>query len=258
MKAPWWEGPIASLDFEGTGGEANVARPVSVALLCMLPNGEELPRGVSTVIDCGVDEIPEDTVAVHGITVERMRAEGRSPADVFPALLERLEAIADCGIPLAIMNARYDWPLLHLEARRLGLLVPRNVLLLDPGVLDRQFDRYRRGKRKLTDLAQYYGVPFTGAHDAGADVRAAIGVTRAIGRAYPALQRFTLEQLQQCQAEWFAAWRDGLNAHWQRIGVDRHLEGDWPWCGIDCGRSAEQLTLIDVPEAPRPRAPVWD
>lgn len=250
----WWDRPIAGLDIEGTTGDARTARPVAIALLMRTADGAKLPGSVETIVNTG-DPIDPECVAVHGITAERAAAEGRDPIQVMRAVAERLEAIADVGIPLAIMNARFDWPLLHLEARRTGVLLPHNVCLLDPGVLDRQLDRYRPGKRRLHDLAHTYGVPLHGAaHDSSADAAVAIEVTRAIARAYPAFARFTLQQLQQCQAEWFAAWRVGINRHWANVGNPNRIEGDWPWGGIECGQpAAEQLTLLDVP-APRPAA----
>ena len=56
--------------------------------------------------------------------------------------------------------------------------------VLDPRVLDRHLDRYRKGRRTLTDLCAHYGVTLEGAHDAAADALAALEVVRALGRRF--------------------------------------------------------------------------
>src|SRR5437588_459876 len=58
------------------------------------------------------------------------------------------------------------------------------LCVLDPRVLDKHADRYRRGHRTLTDLCAHYGVALTAAHDAAADAVASLAVTRAIGLKY--------------------------------------------------------------------------
>ena len=48
--------------------------------------------------------------------------------------------------------------------------------VLDPRVLDKHIDPYRRGGRKLTDLCAHYKVALDGAHSADADAIAACRV----------------------------------------------------------------------------------
>lgn len=224
----WWAGPIAGLDFETTSTDPLTARPVSVALLVAEADGARLPINLHALVRCGV-AIPADAQAVHGITEDRLEREGVDVREVFGHLLETLAELAAAEIPVVIMNARFDWPLLHVEAARHGLTVPTGVSLLDPGVLDRQFDKYRRGSRKLSDLAARYDVPLDDAHEAAADVLAAIGVTRALARLWPTLQRCSLAQLQVAQSDWFDAWSAGCNGYWARTGRADRIEGGWPW-----------------------------
>lgn len=225
--ATWWEGPIAGLDFEATGTDPRTARPVSVALLTEWGGVGGDCSGLVRLVDAGV-EIPAEATAVHGITTERVRREGGRAEDVLYAVLGLLGRLADQRIPVVIMNARYDWPLLHAEAARHGFDLPANVILLDPGVIDRHVDRWRHGSRRLTDLAAHYGATLDDAHDAAADVRTAIAVTRAIVRRTPTLQRAPLASLPLLQREWFARWRDELNAYWARTGRTDRIRGEWP------------------------------
>lgn len=50
--------------------------------------------------------------------------------------------------------------------------ITASPVIFDPMVLDRAFDKWRKGSRKLVDLAAFYGVPVElNAHDAEADCR---------------------------------------------------------------------------------------
>ena len=58
--------------------------------------------------------------------------------------------------------------------------------VIDPLVIDKAVDRYRKGKRTLEAAAAFYGVPLDDAHDAGADAIAAGRVAQAIAREHGA------------------------------------------------------------------------
>src|SRR5690606_9444921 len=86
---------------------------------------------------------------------------------------------------ITVFNAPYDLSLLHREALRHGLeplAAPSPVI--DPLVIDKAVDRYRRGKRTLEVSAEHYGVDLLDAHDAGADAIAAGRVAQAIVRRF--------------------------------------------------------------------------
>lgn len=220
----WCDGPIAGLDFETTGTDPLTARPVSVALIV---DGDDTYPRIHRLIQCGVP-VPPEASAVHGITDARLLEEGADAKLIIAGVLGMLEVLAADGIPVVIMNACFDWPLLAWEAERHGLRVPDGVHLLDPGVIDRYFDKYRRGSRKLADLAEHYDVALTDAHDAAADVVAAIAVARAIARRYPAVKLAKLADLQHAQRSWFETWKNGINAYWARTGNTARVQGSWP------------------------------
>lgn len=130
-------------------------------------------------------EIPKGASDVHGITTERMQAEGTDPKQGVFEMAQRLDAIAKRGIILVAMNAVFDFTLLDRELLRhwstmRPLMEPNDdgvilqPLVFDPMVFDRAVDKFRKGTRKLVDLAAVYGVPVeTNAHDAEADCRMA-------------------------------------------------------------------------------------
>ena len=67
--------------------------------------------------------------------------------------------------------------------------------VVDPLVLDRGVDRYRRGKRRLGDLCEVYGVSVDESlHTAEVDVIATLDVLEALVHAYPELARLGLDE----------------------------------------------------------------
>ncbi len=67
------------------------------------------------------------------------------------------------GRPLVVMNAPFDLTLLDRELRRhrasslARYLQNVSLCVLDPRVLDKHLDRYRKGRRTLTDLCALRG-----------------------------------------------------------------------------------------------------
>ena len=231
----WTAGPFAALDLETTGVDPATARIVELALI--VDDGssgiEDLYAGL---VDPGAEvEIPPGASAVHGITRERLSAEAAPPAtEVLPVVHQHLHRIADSGWPLVIYNATYDWPLLAAELARLepALELP-DCVLLDPLVLDRHVDRYRRGKRTLETACQVYGVVLDDAHSARADAVASCAVARRLVATYPQqLALAELSELTQLQVQAHGVWRDSFNAYLQRIGADRPpVTETWPGLG---------------------------
>ena len=113
---------------------------------------------------------------------------------------------AAAGRPLVVMNAPFDLTLLDRELRRHRASTldhwfeTKPLRVLDPRVLDKHLDRYRKGRRTLTDLCAHYGVVLEGAHDAAADALASMDVVRAVGRRFPArLERLSPPNCTRCR-----------------------------------------------------------
>lgn len=225
---PWWKGVLPVFDLETTGTDPREARIVTAALLLCLPDGTVQPGGVDVIVNPGVP-IPDEAAAVHGITTERARADGIEPAEAVDQILTCLRGIAALGWPLVIYNATYDWVVLHHEVWRHA---PRRdvpaVPILDPLVLDRGNDRYRKGSRKLGDVCAHYGVRLEGAHDARADAAATAALLRAMVGRFPELQAMTFEQLQDVQADMHAAWVQSFNAYRAARGEPPIEAVRWP------------------------------
>ena len=224
---PWLQRPLASLDLETTGTDPATSRCIEIAVVLVDADGRPADDGYLTLIDCG-EEIPEEAVAVHGISTARMRTEGLAPAAAIAEVAARLRAVADEGIPVVIYNARFDWPLLLAEAQRVGIELPE-VTLIDPMVIDRHLDRYRKGKRRLGDVAQHYGVDAGTAHSAYDDALASARIAQAIGRRFPQLGELGTADLHELQRGWFAEWRDGFNRFLVTKGSDDLVTGRWPY-----------------------------
>jgi len=228
----WTEGPFAALDLETTGVDPATARIVELALI-IDDGGGSVEDLYSGLVDPGAEvEIPPGASAVHGITRERLTEEAAPPAaEVLPSVHRHLHRIAASGWPLVIYNATYDWPLLAAELARLDppLELPTCVLL-DPLVLDRHVDRYRKGKRTLETACQVYGVELDDAHSARADAVASCAVARRLVATYPQqLALAELSELTELQVQAHGVWRDSFNAYLQRIGADRPpVTETWP------------------------------
>jgi DNA polymerase III epsilon subunit-like protein len=185
----WTDGRLIGFDLETTAPDPEEARIVTAAVVAC---GGGLPTEEAFwVVDAGVP-VPDGAAEVHGYTTERVRAEGTPVARALPGVLATLEAHLRGGAPLAVFNARYDLTVLDREARRLGeapLQERADLLVVDPLVIDRWLERYRRGSRKLADQCAHWGARLDGAHDATADALAAARLAWRIGRAGEVVRR---------------------------------------------------------------------
>ena len=229
----WYEGPLAAFDTETTGVDVETDRIVSAAVVVQ-DAPETLPRVSRWLVNPGVP-VPAGAIAVHGLTEEHLQRNGRWPAPVMFEIAEQLAEHAARGRPLVVMNAPFDLTLLDRELRRhrassLERWFPSVPLrVLDPRVLDKHLDRYRKGRRTLTDLCAHYGVELEGAHDAAADALAALEVVRALGRRFATrLERLSPAELHTLQANWHAAQARGLQSWFARNGSDEPVSTEWP------------------------------
>ncbi|MDO8122365.1 exonuclease domain-containing protein [Isoptericola sp. b490] len=213
----WIDEPLVGFDTETTGVDVDRDRIVTAALVRRTATGTRTSRWL---IDPGV-EIPAAATAVHGITTEHARAHGCAPRE---ALGEIATALADAvtrAEPIVAFNASFDLTLLDAELRRHGLpTMPERLghpvrAVLDPLVLDRHVDRYRRGKRRLGDLCTHYGVLADGLHSADVDVIATLDVLAAMALAHPHLATTDLDTLHDRQVDAHRLWAESFNA-WRR------------------------------------------
>lgn len=231
--AYWYEGPLAAFDTETTGVDVETDRIVSAAVVVQDAPGAR-PRVTRWLVNPGVP-VPAAATAVHGLTEDHVQRNGRWPSPVMEEIARELAEQALRGRPLVVMNAPFDLTLLDRELRRhrascLARWFESSPLhVLDPRVLDKHLDRYRKGRRTLTDLCGHYDIALEGAHDAAADALAAMGVVRAIGRRFTArLERLSPAELHTLQAVWHAAQARGLQAWFARSGTEEEVDPAWP------------------------------
>ncbi|MCQ9132590.1 MULTISPECIES: 3'-5' exonuclease [Streptomyces] len=231
--AYWYEGPLAAFDTETTGVDVETDRIVSAALVVQDAPGAR-PRVSRWLVNPGVP-VPAGATEVHGLTDDHLQRNGRWPSPVMFEIAELLAEQAAAGRPLVVMNAPFDLTLLDRELRRhrassLGDWLDATPLrVLDPRVLDKHLDRYRKGRRTLTDLCAHYEVTLAEAHDAAADALAALEVVRALGRRFATrLERLSPAELHTLQTTWHAAQARGLQAWFARSGTPETVDTSWP------------------------------
>ncbi len=214
----WWQGRMCALDVESSGVDVENDRIVTACVA--LVGGGIAPETLSLVADPGID-IPEGAAAIHGYTTERVRAEGAPSADVLLAVRCALAPAAEAGYPLVAMNAPFDLTMLDRELRRHGLEPLPAFRVVDPYVLDRHLDKYRRGSRKLDALCEHYDVALDGAHDAAFDALAAARLAYRIGQRGEIVRRVRNAQdgreLAALKREWEAVRGDLDALHAARV-----------------------------------------
>ncbi|TDN44680.1 DNA polymerase-3 subunit epsilon [Curtobacterium flaccumfaciens] len=223
---PWWHA-LGVFDLETTGVDVETARIVTAHVGLIDMTGRSIVEG-AWLADPGV-EIPEGAAAVHGITTERARADGRPAAEVVAEIIAAVEAVFARGIPLVIYNAPYDLTVLDREAKRHGIASPVIGNVVDPLVIDKALDTFRKGKRTLEAASELYGVTLDDAHDAGADAIAAGRVAQAIAAKYPQELGVSAEELHRKQVGWCAEQASSFQDYMRKKRDPSFTaDGRWP------------------------------
>lgn len=166
---------IVVMDFETTGIDVLNDRIVQGFLGVMDRDGEWIEKR-EWIVDPGIP-IPQGASDVHGISNEFVKEHGILPdlaiADIINALYWYMQPPKRSmpHRPLVTFNGCYDLSILAAEAERYGVTESLSTIpMIDVYVCDKAVDKYRRGSRKLVNVAAVYGVPVEeNAHDAGAD-----------------------------------------------------------------------------------------
>ena len=224
---PLWAENLAVFDTETTGVDPVRARIVSASVAVLGPRGEIQERH-DWLVNPGV-EIPVAASQIHGITTEVARASGVDAAVGIAQLVLKLQEMCERGLPLVVYNAPYDLTLLRAEAGRQGIPWLSDLSpVIDPLVIDKQVDRFRKGKRTLDVVAQHYGVELGIAHDAGEDAVAAGRVAQSIARKFAAALPEDAPLLHQAQVGWAAAQAASFQEYMRRVR-DAAFVADGPW-----------------------------
>ena len=222
-----WPKRTLCFDTETRGIDVHNDRIVQLFIGIADENGELIGRH-EWLIDPGI-EVPEGASDVHGFTTEYLRENGRNPQTALREAAGTFARYSD--IPWVAFNVNFDLSILYAEFTRHGIvsgwaetvLDEWNVQLIDGLVIDRAKDKYRKGKRKLGNMADTYGIAYDpdALHDAGADVELTAKVTRAIVNKYGIPSNAE-------QAEMYRAWAVNLEQFLQRSDPSANVDKDWP------------------------------
>ncbi|MFE2751499.1 exonuclease domain-containing protein [Actinosynnema sp. NPDC059335] len=212
----WHRKHVVCFDVETTGPDPETALIVTADFVQLDLDTGEIVSTRSYLADPGV-EIPAEATAVHGITTEHAREHGQPADEVALLVLNDIEVAWGDALPLVGFNIAYDLTVVDRELRRhhemeFKLAGP----VLDPYVIDRGVDRYRKGKRKLTDLCALYGVSLENAHNSAADAEAAGRLLKALANKYQnKVGRRGLRDLWRSQCAWYRTWAEGLERYFR-------------------------------------------
>ncbi|WP_031086399.1 exonuclease domain-containing protein [Streptomyces sp. NRRL WC-3549] len=229
----WMAGPLAAFDLETTGTDVETDRIVTAAVVRLEPDGT-VSAERTWLLDPGV-WIPEQASAIHGISTAHAREHGVSAPSAVEEITQAVAEELRSGTPLVVMNARYDLSLLDRECSRYGLesvserlgVVPSPVI--DPLVIDKHVDQYRKGRRALHALCAHYGVSLEDAHDARADAVAAARVVRRMAERHRPVGTMSSTALHDLQVRAAAVQSASLQAYLRRTTNPRAVvESAWP------------------------------
>ncbi|BDS50507.1 3'-5' exonuclease [Rhodoluna lacicola] len=225
---PEWAKQIAVFDLETTGLDLTDARIVTACAVELDASGNVVGTNSEWLANPGI-EIPTQASDVHGVTTEIAVREGR-PADVVIAeLLATLRDFFARGLPVVAYNAPYDFTILHYEALRHGLEPLKLGSVIDPLVIDKFKDKYRKGKRRLENAAEFYKVPLEDAHNATADAVAAGRVAQAIAKRWADELPATAGELHDAQIRWSEAIDADFESYMRRsVNPDFTATRGWP------------------------------
>jgi DNA polymerase III subunit epsilon len=226
----WAAGELLGFDFETTGVDRFNDVPVSYALVTVV--GGEVVSTAAGLVDPG-REIPAGATRVHGISTERARDEGMPLPEAIEMVAGTVLDASRRGVPLVGMKLDYDLTILDTQSARAGgpgLLVRGWAgPVLDAVVLDRHLDRYRKGRRTLGALCEFYGVDIEHAHDAAADAIASIKVLLALTARYKEIREADPASLHAHQVDWHREWAESFDEYRTKKGMEPIDPRDHLW-----------------------------
>ena len=198
----WHQGPLCGFALEADGRDPETARLAAATIITW--NG--------TALD-----------GEHLLT-----------ADQVPEIAARVAGVIDAGMPLVVYDAPHALTVLDREAARhdaypFGDLLDTSVArVIDPLVLDKYTDPYRKGSRGLAAACAHWKVDPPAEGKTGPAAVAAMRLAWKIARAYPAIAALppaALRDLQvKARADQAASYQDYL----RRLGKTGAVDGSWP------------------------------
>lgn len=233
----WHDRQLGGFDLETTGLDGEHDCVVQWSFQLDGGGTGQLDRDATEFCDPG---IPIPNTDKHGITDEMVRG-AKSEAESLKRLIVFLEWAADSQTPVCAMNARFDVTFLKQRCEKFYLPTAwaDEVNLIDPFILDKQTDKFRRGKRTLGAMCDLWGIDYSddpaarGLHDAGYDAKLTIKVARELGRRRryngELLGAVHPDDLHDLQARWHDELARSLAEYWRGKGDARFREVRLGW-----------------------------
>lgn len=242
----WHKNELLAFDTETTSANPDTARIVTATIVHITPEGANLTEWL---INPGVP-IGAGATAVHGISNERAQAEGQDAETAIFEITAQLGLWLGRGKPVIAFNAAFDFTILDRECfrqridslgRRMGDVAP----IIDPHVIDKHVDPYRRGKRTLTAVCAHYNVRLDDAHNASADALGAARAAFALAERYPDVVQVPVLDLHQQQRNWRRDQAASLQTYFRKKDPNATVNGDWPVQQLPQGWTVAQLDPVE-------------
>lgn len=217
---------ICVFDLETTGVNVDEDRIVT-SFIGRVTRAGDVNGSYNWIVNPGIPIAPGAT-EVHGYTDEMVQRDGRDAKEAIAEMLTVIRRSVAAGRPVTAYNASFDLSMLNAEARRYNLEpIDDFGPVIDPLVIDKAVDKYRRGKRTLVATSEYYGVVLEGAHDAEADATATGRVAWAVLARVD--EQMELGDLHNRQVAWAAEQASSFQSYLRRTSdPDAVIDGSWP------------------------------
>lgn len=214
---------LCSFDLETTGVDVTSDRIVTAA--CLDIDTQAPSKNMHTwLANPGID-IPTEASNVHGITTDIARRDGQDHDAVLWEVINHIRSAWDMGAALVVYNAAFDLSMLHVLSDG-DFTIDGPVI--DPLVIDKGIDKYRKGSRKLVNVAAHYGIEFdeNEAHAADADCLAAARVAWKMLESN--LVTDDLDELMYLQKTWRSEQFTSLASYLSSKGQQIDGDDNWP------------------------------
>lgn len=238
-RAKWTDRLIYSFDIESTSPDPLKAHVVSATIAKINQGKYQDHRGWFAR---PAEPIPDEAMAIHGITNEWIQEHGEDPKKVITEIVDMLAQILAAGIPLVVFNAAYDLSLVEAQAEYYGipglrarLTEDQWVSVIDPMVLGKGLEHFHKqefvkGRNfKLPSLCERYGVDFTESHDATADAIGAGLLAIALVNNDEVLWSRGPQALSRLQQVWRKKAQTGLRTYFDKNNIEHDgVDEGWP------------------------------
>jgi DNA polymerase-3 subunit epsilon len=239
MTTAWHKGTMFVFDTETSGTSVDYDRIVTATIARIAPG--QLTDARTWLINPGVD-IPKAASDVHGISNQQAQLDGQDPAEAIAQIAQAIGQATRENAPVIAFNASFDFSILDRECRRHGSAFAQ-PFVVDPFVLDKELDKWRKGKRTLTATCEHYRVALNGAHDATEDALAAGRLAWRMAERWPDKLQIPLEDLHTKQAMWRFEWAEQFQEYLRRKDPTAVVNGEWPCQSLPADWSSTALPV---------------